>query len=92
VRLDRNYSFREEGWCPDCKETGRRPRWAFLSTPSEGRTDIVRCWRCKYEGPRFIEIPDDPPKKKKRRGGIRPRRKQMEPGDKDWRHPRGGDY
>ena len=81
MRLDRNYSHRREGQCPDCVESRNdraRGGCAFLATLMEGRSDRVHCWRCKYTGPRFIEIPDDPPKTKKRRGGIRPRRKQYD--------------
>jgi hypothetical protein len=74
MRLDRNFSHRYEGRCPHCRDTV----YGFLSINWEGPSDVVSCWRCKYHGPRFIEIPDDPPKVKKRRGGPRPRRKQYD--------------
>lgn len=67
-RLDRNYCTDRRGMCPNCVAAGKR--CPFLSVGSSGRTDRVRCWRCGYEGPRFIEVEVEVRPKRRRGQGV----------------------
>lgn len=41
--------------CPKCAPSAPH-RWTpMMHIPMEGRTDIVKCWKCGHEEPRFVE-------------------------------------
>ena len=41
--------------CPECAKTTTRKWGPVMHIPSEGRTDIVKCWSCGHEEPRFTK-------------------------------------
>lgn len=61
----------------------------LMMIPREGRTDIVRCWQCGHEEPRFQEVEEEPVKKHK---GSRNNLDCSCDDGYDWECPRHGEY
>lgn len=47
--------------CPKCQPCEPISHWSpLMYVPMEGRTDIIKCWSCGYEEPRFVDDGKEP--------------------------------